>query len=153
MFTTEMMTETQKWIARRLRCPELQAIALVLAWYRWRTRPDVPLRQHAYYAARQALHGRDLPGVDCERGPDAWKLERWQGGEMKHLPDGKPGPVKEAIWAEEWEHFWAELTDRERAIADELIEGKQNQEVAKTFGISAPRVTQIRQAMMDKLRE
>ena len=150
MFDAQMYADAEKWVSKMLRCPDLIAVAIVIVWYRWSMRPDVPLRQHAYYAALQARRGRDLPDVK-RPAKDLWYMGMTQAGSMAGLADGKPGPVKVAEWNEQWERFWQGLDERERDMADLYIDGAKNQDVAERMGISPGRATQIRQKMMEHL--
>lgn len=153
MFDAVMASEALRWIKATIRHDEeLQAIALVMVWYYWSLKPDVPVRQHAYYASRQVLEGRDLPGVRTGKTRDAYRLRKVvEGGTMQNLPDRKPGPVRIVSQKEQFAKLCDAMTEREQAIADAFLDGLANNEVAQRFGVSPARMTQIRQAMMRHL--
>jgi DNA-directed RNA polymerase specialized sigma subunit len=153
MFDSAMMNEAMNWIRKSLKDEEMQAIALVMAWFEWSLRPELPIRLHAYYAAKRALKGRDLPGIQNRTKFEAYKLRKWVGGTMDGLKDPKPGPVKEAIWNEQWELLWESMNDRERAMADAFIDRVPGIEIAERYGISPGRVAQIRRELMRYLNE
>jgi DNA-directed RNA polymerase specialized sigma24 family protein len=151
-FTTGMYEEAVEIINRMCRCPDRAAVALALTWFRWSKRPDVTINHHAFYSCLQVWKGRDLPGVQ-----KGWKRDALShslsGAGMDEVLDRRPGPLEQMVAAESEELLMELATDRELILIDLFASGKKNNDVAAELGVSAGRVTQMRQRLMEKLRE
>lgn len=129
------------------------AIALVLAWWYWRVRPqDFAASHWARLAVRAVRNGRDLPRFGRTRECDALSHAVCAAG-MDELTDRKPGPERIVEARELLVRLTATLTDRERLMVEMLTSGEKAVAVSRATGISAGRVTQVRQALMDRLIE
>jgi hypothetical protein len=141
-------------INRMIRCPDVAAIAIVLAWLSWSRKPDVPLKSHVCFAVRQALSGRDLPEVQSSKFRDIWDHATcWGGAGMQDVVDPAPGPDKLAEDAEAYPVWEACLTNREREAAEMYLEGFRNKDVAERLGTSQGRATQLRGQMAERWKE
>lgn len=138
-----------KYAAACLRCPDQQSLALTLAWYYWHLAPDkhyLPASVWARVGVRHVLAGRDIPGLRSKF-RDAMKHRETQGARMNGLADRRPGPERTVMASELFDRLWSRMTPREWEMAEMLIDGAANQDVAERVGISPGRATQIRQAM------
>lgn len=153
MFTTTVLPVVTRYARAVLKDDERVSLAIVLAWYAWRQTTDekraqLPATVWARVGVRHVLAGRDLPGVQTSHRQDA--IERpdtWHGADMGGVTDRRAGPESEAIDAERSARFWDSLTPRERTIARALLNGDKARDVARRVGISAGRLTQIRQQL------
>lgn len=143
----------KKFAAIHLRCPDAQAVALVLAWWAWHIAPDkrhLPPSVWAKVGVRHALAGRDLPGIRSKF-RDAWDhLDQWQGAGMDNVADRKPGPLHAAIALEEVERFFDSLDDFEREMCELLSQGLPNQEVARRMNRTPGAISQRRRRLADR---
>ena len=152
-FETEVYPVVLRYARMRFRGDdELVSLALILAWWVWSTRrADFPPSAYAQIGVRQAYAGRDLPGFGI-RSRDAFKRAQ-QGGGMEGLTDRYPGPEKLAEQAELSRLLLATFSERERLLAELLVSGMKAKDVATELGVSPPRVTQIRQKLMERLAD
>lgn len=153
-FETEIMPVVERYARSQFRghhaADEMVATAVVLAWHYWSNRPqDFAAGHWARIAVRHVWAGRDLPGCGV-RARDAMHRAA-QGAGMDELTDRCPGPEKVVEVAELSRLLLATLNARERRLAEMLAGGATAMEVAETLHLSPGRITQIRQALMERL--
>lgn len=156
VFTRDVFPVVKRWAEMRLKTEELQSIALVLAWWLWRSAKDrnLPPTVFARVAVLHALAGRDLPGVrdGCTDVFD--KMVQWQGGGMGETMERGPGSVEQLAWREEALALYATLTDGERELWDAVESGVYGTgEIARRMEVSAARVSQLRRQIAEKARK
>ena len=160
---------------RDLRCPVrreealAEMVALCWLWFvRLRRRGEDPSAfpsALATFAARAVRSGRRLCGQ--ERGKDALSpLARQRHSfAVSSLPqastlDGNPldealhdntqTPVPEQVsFRLDFPAWLATLSDRDRRLALDLMRGERTQDVAARYGLSPPRVSQLRRQFLD----
>ena len=132
-------------------CPDREAMALVIAWYRWETSraKHLPATVWARVGVRHALAGRDIPGVQS-RCRDAMTYREAQGAGMEGLADRRPGPVRTLIAQEEFEVFAAGLDDFEQEMCDLLADGSPVHEVARRMRRTPGAISQRRRRLMER---
>jgi hypothetical protein len=154
-FTKDVFPVVKRWVELRLKGEELQSLALVLAWWLWRSAADrgLPASVFARTAVLHALAGRDLPGVR-EGCTDVFdKLTQWQGGGMGETKERGPGALEQVAWREEALAIYATLTDGERELWDAVESGVYSTgEIARRMEVSAARVSQLRRQIQEKAR-
>jgi hypothetical protein len=138
--------------ARSLHNEELEAIALVLAWWAWSHRKqELPPSVWARVGVRHARAGRDLPGIKSKF-RDVWDhLEQWQGGSMGQVVDRRPGPAGQAAWKEELAAILAHLSAAQQELA-ELVQEEgilRTDELARRLGKTPGRISQMRREIKD----
>jgi len=137
--------EAQAAVDRTIKCPDVAAIAMVLIWLYWSRKPNIAITYHIRYGIRQALWGRDLPGVQDSKFRDIWdKAANWGGAGMGELADPSPGPDKLVEDAEAYQVLRGILTDKEAKANDLYIAGLKNMEVAEELEVTQGRATQLR---------
>lgn len=142
-----------RYIRKSIRDEELQAIALVLCWWRWvNRRQDFEARVYARLAVIDARHGRDLPGVATnDHQPDALDRGRCcQGGGMGEVKDSAPGPERLAVLREQIDRLYRHATPRQRAVLNMTREGYSGREIATALGIDPHTVIDLRRQVRDK---
>lgn len=146
-----------RWATVRRLSDELTSIALVLAWWLWSNRRvNYPPSHWARLAVRQALAGRDLPGVQASKFRDVWDhFDRWGGAGMEKARDRGPGPERIALWREEYARVKASLSGDRLRMA-ELIEEDQGLgtgELAELLGKTPGRISQMRREIAEAAQE
>jgi hypothetical protein len=149
-FTVEILPVVIRYAALRLKCPDLQGLAITLAWWAWSTAktPDLPATVWARMGVLRVLNHRDLPGVGTRK-RDALRHAE-SGAGMEGLMDRHPGPEQQVIDAETFHRLMARAKGRDREMIEMFAAGMKNKDVANALGISAGRVTQLRQALMEE---
>jgi hypothetical protein len=155
MFETTVLPVVERFARKAFRGnDDLVTLAIVLAWWVWRRRKaDFPASVYARSGVRQAMQGRDLPGMQAKCS-DCWrKLKRIDGAGMEGLADRRPGPDREAEKREQAERFLAGLSGRKLRMAEMFMDGSPVKEVANELNLSPGRITQMRQEVMDEFEE
>ena len=136
--------------------PDQVATAVSLGWYyatryeqRYGNSDPLPASHWARLAVRATRNGRDLPG--CGTSPSDALRHAWQGAGMPEVRDPSPGPDVLAAHREQLERTLAE-SPRQRRVADLLIAGTSNKEVAEELGVSPARTSQIAREIVESFR-
>lgn len=128
---------------------------LTLAWKAFRRldeegRADIRLLNSVLrYSIQQTTAGRKIQGTNYKKAKDA--IEYGKRGKVQFEPMpldsfvGKSTPIPDAVsFRVDVPMFLASLTERQQAMAEELMFGKGTAEVAKKFGVTAGAVSQFR---------
>jgi hypothetical protein len=160
---------------RHVRCPDRRAdrvaemVALAWHWYvRLAERGKDPARFPtilASYAARAVQNGRRLCGQEKPRDVLSPRAQRLHDFVVETLPDRSTRdgslldealhdnthtPVPEqACFRIDFPEWLASLGARKREIAEDLVLGHRTRDVAAAHGLSAARVSQLRQELRD----
>jgi hypothetical protein len=159
IFTILVYPVVLKYAAMRLRDPELQAIALVLAWYSWKLyqgqgKADLPPSVWARIGVRHALAGRDLPGVKEGKFRDVWDNRiQWQGAGMQKTIDRRAFPADRILAAQEELQALIESTDERGRELIDMIDSERlsTNQIASRMRISPAAVSQRRRKLMESM--
>lgn len=151
-FTVEILPVVVHFASVCFQCPDKQSLALTLAWFEWsRAKPEqkeLPASVWARVGVRRVNANRDMPGIGTPA-KDALYLAE-SGGTMEGLPDTFPGPEQIVMDRERYRTVVDNATDRERLLIESFEAETAAKDVAAKLGVSATRVTQIRQGLMAK---
>lgn len=107
------------------------------------------LKSVLWYSIRQTKAGRAIQGTNHKKAKDA--IEHGKRGKVRFesvLPDdfiSKSTPILDAVsFRVDVPRFMATLTERQQAMAEDLMVGKGTAEVAERFGVTAGAVSQFR---------
>ena len=149
MFETIILPVVIRFAAVCFKCPDLQSMAVTQAWWAWSTaspeQRELPPSVWARAGVRRVKAKRDLPGVGTST-TDALH-HSVQGGAMTNVMDRFPGPEQIVTDREWYATVKSRANDRERNLIDLFEAGTPAKEVAAKLGVSAGRVTQIRQGL------
>lgn len=155
-FETRVLPVVTERANRFLRDEQLVQDAIGLSWFRYRQNPraaEIRAESHAWYAIRQVLSGRRLPGEKA-RGEDALDhRDTWRGGDLGELRDRRPGPDQIAAMREEWEVLQQNLNERQRQMLRLAQSGMRTKDLAALLGISPARVSQLRREIQDRTKD
>jgi len=114
-----------------------------------------------YWAGRRVgakLNIRDVMSVHCRRnkGVRIESLHHWDGQELEWqealIEDKRVTPADLAASRIDFPDWLESLEPRDRKIAETLAKGETTLGVAKRFGISAARISQLRRKLMESWR-
>lgn len=122
--------------------------ALTKGWELWATRPqDAPPSLLALNAMREVNRGRGIAGMGTHFRDIYRKCIKV--GDVADDCDVDPAPGPEAIVSmrEAFLIWYDNLSDRERVLYEMIGDGAKGIQLAERLGVSAGRITQMRQAM------
>lgn len=150
-----LYVERVRRASRSYHCPrgmnsdDLFAAGLEAVWQLLKARPQTPESHVVWKAMIDAIrswrgrrHPRRLRSIDAEEAPEPL--------------DGGPFPDEEAEMAEEEASLRAamdELPPRQRLVVDRLLAGDQTTAIAKDLGVARPRVNQIADSAVKRIRQ
>lgn len=145
--TQEALAITWRWIAQR------HARGEITGSNAWRA-----IKDSLYFAILHVIEGRPLPGNSGQRGPGrADAYERMAPIHVEHcsiyfIADQTPVPDQVAFRID-FPAFLATLTERQRGIIGEMIQGTDHADIAHMFGVTRGRISQMRnqfKTLMDR---
>jgi len=154
-FQANVAPVVSRWAAARGLYAERTQTALILAWLAWRkTGGRFSGSAYARYAVRQAMAGREMPGLlERRRGCKAVRERMVPSGDMAGLAERRPGPERTAAEREHFARFLAALRGNLRTFCQEAAQTRRTLDVARKLGLSPGRVSQLRREAMEVYRQ